>query len=54
MVMLEQAMVKVCEWSERIEAQTSATVEHDVGAWKQRVVNYEDMLKRKVTALTEA
>jgi chromosome segregation ATPase len=54
MLMLEQAMVKVCEWSERIEAQTSATVEHDVGAWKQRVVNYEDVLKRKVAALTEA
>jgi hypothetical protein len=32
MPMLEQAMVKVCKWSEQIEAQTMATVEHDVGA----------------------
>jgi hypothetical protein len=52
--MLQQAMIKVCEWSERIEAQTSATVECDVGAWKQRVINCEDALKRKVAALMEA
>jgi hypothetical protein len=30
MLMLEKTMEKVCEWSERIEAQTSATVECDV------------------------
>jgi hypothetical protein len=52
--MLEQAMVKVCEWSERIEAQTTATVECDVEAWKQRVVNCKDALKRKVAAPMEA
>jgi hypothetical protein len=46
-------MVKVCEWSERIEAQTSATVERDVGAWKQCVVYCEDTLRWKVRALTE-
>jgi chromosome segregation ATPase len=54
MLMLEQVMVKVCEWSKRIEAQTMAIVERDIGAWKQRVVNCEDAIKQKVAALTEA
>jgi hypothetical protein len=30
MLMLEKTMEKVCEWSETIEAQNSATVERDV------------------------
>jgi hypothetical protein len=30
LMMLEKTMEKVCEWSERIEAQSSATAEHDV------------------------
>jgi hypothetical protein len=30
MMMLQKTMEKVCEWSERIEAQNSATVECDV------------------------
>jgi hypothetical protein len=46
-------MVKVREGSEWIEAQTSATMERDVGSWKQRVVNCKDALKQKVAALTE-
>jgi uncharacterized protein YlxW (UPF0749 family) len=53
--MLEKTMEKVCAWSEQIEAQTSATnLACNVGAWKQRVINCEDALKRKVAALTEA
>jgi hypothetical protein len=35
MLMLEKTMEKVCEWSERIEAQTSATAERDVTIWKR-------------------
>jgi hypothetical protein len=54
MMMLEKTTKKVCKWSERIEAQNSAIVEHDVQAWKRCVINCEDALKRKVAALTEA
>jgi hypothetical protein len=54
MLMLEKTMEKVCEWSERIEVQTSATVERDMQVWKKRVVNCEHALKRKVASLTEA
>jgi hypothetical protein len=35
MLMLEKTMTKVCEWSESIKAQTTATVERDVGASNQ-------------------
>jgi uncharacterized membrane protein YciS (DUF1049 family) len=34
-------MEKVCEWSERIEVQTSTTVERDVQVLNKRVINYE-------------
>jgi hypothetical protein len=34
MMLLEMAMQNLCAWSERIEAQTSATAEHDVIIWK--------------------
>jgi hypothetical protein len=34
MMMLETVMLKVCAWSERIEAQTSETADHDVKIWK--------------------
>jgi hypothetical protein len=54
MMMLERTMEKVCEWSERIEAQTSATAERDVTIWKRRLANCQETLKRKATALTEA
>jgi predicted nucleic acid-binding Zn-ribbon protein len=47
-------MEKVCTWSEKVEAQTSATAERDVTIWKRRLANYEESLKRKVAALTEA
>jgi hypothetical protein len=30
MMLLETAMQNVCAWSERIEAQTSATAERDI------------------------
>jgi hypothetical protein len=54
MLMLEKTMEKVCEWSERIEVQTTTTVERDVGARKQHVINCEDAFRRKLAALTEA
>jgi hypothetical protein len=53
MMMLEQMMVKVCERSERIEAQTSATAERDMQVWKRRLVICEEALKGKVAVLTE-
>jgi molybdenum cofactor biosynthesis enzyme MoaA len=53
MLMLEKTMERVCEWCERIEAQTTGTVKHCVGVWKQRIVNCKDVLRRKVAALTE-
>jgi hypothetical protein len=34
MLMLEKTMEKVCKWSERVEAQTLATVERDIMIWK--------------------
>jgi hypothetical protein len=52
MLMLEKTME--CEWSERIEAKTLATVEHDVTIWKRRLANWEESLKWKVAALMEA
>jgi hypothetical protein len=54
MMMLEKMMEKVYEWSERIEAQNSATVERDMQVWKRRVINSEDALNQKVAALTKA
>jgi hypothetical protein len=54
MMLLETAMRNVCAWSERIEAQTSATVEHDVIIWKRRLENCEVSLKRKSASLSEA
>jgi hypothetical protein len=54
MMMLEKTMEKVCEWSEWIEAQTSATAKRDVTEWKRRLVNCKEALKRKVAVLTEA
>jgi chromosome segregation ATPase len=47
-------MGNVCAWSERIEAQTSATAEHDVIIWKRWLENCETSLKRKNAALSEA
>jgi hypothetical protein len=52
--MLEKMMERVCEWSERVEAPTSATAECDLTIWKRRLANCEELLKRKVAALTEA
>jgi hypothetical protein len=43
-LMLEKTMEKVCESSKRIEAQTTITVERDVGAC---IVNCEDALRRE-------
>jgi wobble nucleotide-excising tRNase len=54
MLMLEKRMEKVCEWSERVEAQTSATAECNVTIWKRRLANCKESLKRKVAALTKA
>jgi predicted RNase H-like nuclease (RuvC/YqgF family) len=54
MLILEKTMEKVREWSERVEAQTSATAERDVTIWKRRLANCEESLKPKVAALTEA
>jgi hypothetical protein len=54
MMMLETAMLKVCAWSERIEAQTSETAERDVKIWKRRLENCEESLKRKSASLSEA
>jgi DNA repair ATPase RecN len=54
LMMLEKTMERVCEWSERIETQSSVTVERDVQVWKRRLVKCEETLKRKVAALTEA
>jgi hypothetical protein len=54
MMMLETAMLKVCVWSERIEAQTSETAERDVRIWKRRIENCEESLKRKSASLSEA
>jgi chromosome segregation ATPase len=54
MMMLETAMEKVCEWSERVEAQTSETAGRDVTVWKRRLANCEESLKRKTASLTEA
>jgi hypothetical protein len=54
MLMLEKTMEKVCELSEMIEVQISATVERDNQVWKKCVVNCQDALKRKVTPLMEA
>jgi hypothetical protein len=34
MMMLETAMERVCTWSERVEAQTSAIAERDITIWK--------------------
>jgi hypothetical protein len=54
MLMLEKTMEKVCEWTERVEAQTPATANHEVTIWKRRLANCEESLKQKGTALTEA
>jgi chromosome segregation ATPase len=54
MLMLEKTMEKVCEWSEQIKAERSATAERDVQVWKRQLVNCEEALKCKVAALTEA
>jgi hypothetical protein len=54
MLMLEKTMDRVCKWSERVEAQTAATAGREVTIWKRRLVNCEESLKRKGTALTEA
>jgi hypothetical protein len=54
MMMLETAMEKVCEWNERVEAQTSEFVGRDVTVWKKRLANFEELLKRKMVSLTEA
>jgi predicted nucleic acid-binding Zn-ribbon protein len=54
MLMLEKTMEKVCEWSARVEAQTTATAGREATIWKRRLANCEESLKRKGTALTEA
>jgi hypothetical protein len=54
LMILEKTMERVCEWSERNQAQSSAIAERDVQVWKRRLVNCEEALKRKVAALTEA
>jgi hypothetical protein len=54
MLMLEKTMEKVCEWSERVEAQTAAIAGREVAIWKRRLANCEESLKRKGTDLTEA
>jgi hypothetical protein len=54
MLMLEKTMEKVCKWSERVEAETATTAGHEVTIWKRRLANFEESLKRKGTALTEA
>jgi hypothetical protein len=54
MLMMEKMMERVCEWKERIAAQTVATVERDVGQCKRHVVNCKDALRKKGAALTEA
>jgi hypothetical protein len=38
MMMLEKTMEKVCEWSERIEAQTSEAAQYDVALWAGAVL----------------
>jgi hypothetical protein len=53
MLMLEKMMEKLCEWTERIEAQTSTTTERDITIWKRLLANCEEALKWKVTALIE-
>jgi phage-related minor tail protein len=52
--MLKRMMKKVWEWSERVEAQASATAECNVTIWKRRLANCEESLKRNVGALLEA
>jgi chromosome segregation ATPase len=54
MLLLETVMRSMCEWSERIEAQTSAMAERDVIISKRRLENCETSLKRKNTAMSEA
>jgi hypothetical protein len=54
MMMLERTMEKVCEWTEWIEAQTSATAESEVTIWKRPLANCEEALKQKAAALTKA
>jgi septal ring factor EnvC (AmiA/AmiB activator) len=54
MMLLETAMRHMCAWSERIEAQTSATVERNVIIYKRRLENCEASLKRKSASLSEA
>jgi hypothetical protein len=53
MMLLETVMQNVCAWSERIEAQTSATAERGVIILKRQLENCETSLKRKNTALSE-
>jgi chromosome segregation ATPase len=53
MMMLETAMEKVCEWSGRVEAQTSESAGRDATVWKRRLANCEESLKRKTVSLTE-
>jgi chromosome segregation ATPase len=54
MLMLETAMEKVYEWSERVEAQISGSAGRDVTVWKKGLVNCEESLKQKTASLTEA
>jgi hypothetical protein len=54
MMMIETAMEMVCEWSERVEAQTSESAGREVTVWKRRLANCEESLKRKTASLTEA